>query len=221
MNLPLDFYYTVQTVADLQQPYPSKSIGGYISETKIPNDDFGNIFNYSHYHRLRRRRQTRVLAIQNTQVQSISVNVSLDFFPPEDINQEDCECTYMKTLDIFNYYLGAGEVFFDDCDRPYLESMNNSTAKPRHTKLIKANPILKSEGDLEQLEGQYGDNIPIREKYTVPELFLENIVGGGFRGLFIVREFKKNCDINFQDNCDEDKGELIDCFNLFAEEVLS
>ena len=62
----LELRYTGAKTSSETQYSPSKSIGGYVSTSKIPNDDFNNIFSeISILAKQNKKREARLIALKN------------------------------------------------------------------------------------------------------------------------------------------------------------
>ena len=131
----MKLYYTVSSGYLQPQPNFINSLGGYPSSTLVPNDTFGNLFDELSLAEVKNARtQYRAIIIQNDS-ESIASNVEL-WFEQEETNV----CTFQ---------IGA-TILTERGDAQYMESIDNSYAKPFMTQLYPATEDAKvTVGDMQ------------------------------------------------------------------------
>ncbi len=122
------FLYTGADKFNVSQTDPSKSLGGFISSSIIPNDYLGNIFSEADKRSIDEKRiEVRCIAIHNNTASAITSNTL------EIVLDDDSIC---------NYRIGFQAVGEDDCDNKYFEQVINSQALPYE---VTFSPIVSEE----------------------------------------------------------------------------
>lgn len=119
----MTLFYTGASSADQEQPISSKSLGGYVSSTMIPNDIINNLFgsmvDYS-----AKYKEYRLIAVKNLTGQSIT---SANIWIESGLN------SYGK------YRLAAVSPSLDNCNKEIFEKIVSANAKPFYAEFEDAN----------------------------------------------------------------------------------
>lgn len=112
----LQLLYTNAEQPEAEQENPSRSIGGYVSNTQLINGQVDNLFGSTSYERvLRRNVEYRLLAIRNLHTQPVD---NIKITPTiENILQSKIS-------------IGVTEPFIDECDNRKFELLTNRFSRP-------------------------------------------------------------------------------------------
>lgn len=112
----MKLYYTNASKPDESQDQANKSLGGYVSDSLIPNDFFANVFsNFSLLDLSTKNSETYLLALKNTLGKNVD-DVILKFTIPDDSK--------------FVFKFAAVTPTYNSCADPEFEKIPNSTSKP-------------------------------------------------------------------------------------------
>jgi len=121
------FFYTGASQDNIQQNSPSKSLGGYISSTIIPNSLIGNIFPSISYRNVTDGvEQIRAIALKNT-FPTVLSNIKIYTTTPED--------------SIGFLTIGLVTPFVDSCDKPYLEFIQVEDQSPYYVEFLEVEGV--------------------------------------------------------------------------------
>ncbi len=112
----MKLYYTGADKFNAVQKDPSKSLGGFISSTIIPNSYIGNIFSEADIKSIKQKEiEVKCIAVKNDSLATITA-VKLEIVLDAD--------------SICNYKIGFSEAGTDDCGGKFFEQVINSQALP-------------------------------------------------------------------------------------------
>ena len=124
-------YYTGAIQPNAIQDSPSKSLGGYVSSSVVPNDVINNLFSDIYWYDLKHNlKHIRVIAFLNT------TDETLDDFTVH-VNSHEDNVSKLKIGIIKN------EVD-EECDVKYFETLPNATAVPQYVELKECEGAINS-----------------------------------------------------------------------------